>query len=78
MQHALSLADVAKLLQVAPSTIYTLMKEPEDKRIPFIRVGKSYRFFSTEISRFFNLDIDIIDKFIANKPTKLTKGVKNV
>ena len=47
METALTLAQVAKLLQVAPSTIHTMIREEDEtKRIPYIRVGKSYRFFS--------------------------------
>lgn len=77
MQQALSLAEVAKLLQVAPSTVYGLIREKDnDKRIPFVRVGKSYRFFPVELARFFNLDVSIIEQFIASNPT--TKGIKNV
>ena len=61
METALTLAQVAKLLQVAPSTIHALSREKDPvKRIPYVRVGKSYRFFASELSRHFNMNIDII------------------
>lgn len=65
METALSLAQVAKLMSVAPSTIHALIREPNQaKRIPFVRVGKSYRFFASDLARFFKLDISIIEKFM--------------
>jgi excisionase family DNA binding protein len=61
LETALTLAQVAKLLQVAPSTIHALIREKDPvKRIPYVRVGKSYRFFASELSRHFNMNIDII------------------
>ena len=61
METALTLAQVAKLLQVAPSTIHALIREKDPaKRIPDVRVGKSYRFFASELSRHFNMNIDIL------------------
>ena len=52
---------MAKLLQVAPSTIHTLIREQDPtKRIPYVRVGKSYRFFASELAKHFNMNIDII------------------
>jgi len=48
-------------LQVAPSTIHALIREKDPvKRIPYVRVGKSYRFFASELSRHFNMNIDIL------------------
>lgn len=65
METALTLAQVAKLLQVAPSTVHTLIREPNpEKRIPFIRVGKNYRFFASDLAKFFNIDLEIIQTFI--------------
>lgn len=61
METALTLAQVAKLLQVAPSTIHTLIREQDPtKRIPYVRVGKSYRFFASELAKFFNINIEIM------------------
>ena len=61
METALTLAQVAKLLQVAPSTIHTLIREQDPtKRIPYVRVGKSYRFFASELAKHFNMDINIM------------------
>jgi excisionase family DNA binding protein len=61
LETALTLAQVAKLLQVAPSTIHALIREKDPaKRIPYVRVGKSYRFFASELSRHFNMNIDIL------------------
>lgn len=61
METALTLAQVAKLLQVAPSTIHALIREEDPaKRIPYVRVGKSYRFFASELARHFNMDINIM------------------
>ena len=65
METALTLAQVAKLLQVAPSTIHALIKEENpEKQIPFIRVGKNYRFFASDLAKFFNIDLEIINTFI--------------
>lgn len=65
METALSLAQVAKLMSVAPSTIHALIREPDQqKRIPYVRVGKSYRFFASDLARFFKLDISIIENFM--------------
>ena len=65
MERALTLTQVAKLLQVAPSTIHGLIREPDpQKRIPYIRVGKSYRFFASELAKHFNLDLKVIQNFI--------------
>ena len=61
METALTLAQVAKLLQVAPSTIHTLIREEDPtKRIPYVRVGKSYRFFASELAKFFNIPLNVI------------------
>ncbi len=61
METALTLAQVAKLLQVAPSTIHALIREEDPaKRIPYVRVGKSYRFFASELAKHFNMNIDIM------------------
>jgi excisionase family DNA binding protein len=61
LETALTLAQVAKLLQVAPSTIHALIREEDPtKRIPYVRVGKSYRFFASELSKHFNVDINIM------------------
>jgi excisionase family DNA binding protein len=61
LETALTLAQVAKLLQVAPSTIHTLIREEDPaKRIPYVRVGKSYRFFASELAKHFNVDINIM------------------
>ena len=61
METALTLAQVAKLLQVAPSTIHALIREEDPaKRIPYVRVGKSYRFFASELAKHFNMDINIM------------------
>jgi len=63
LETALTLAQVAKLLQVAPSTIHTLIREEDPaKRIPYVRVGKNYRFFASELSKHFNINLDIINK----------------
>ena len=65
METALTLAQVAKLLQVAPSTVHALIREPNlEKRIPFSRVRKNYRFFASDLAKFFNIDLEIIQTFI--------------
>ena len=65
METALSLAQVAKLMSVATSTIHALIRESDhSKRIPHVRVGKSYRFFASDLARFFKVDIGIIEKFM--------------
>jgi excisionase family DNA binding protein len=71
METALTLAQVAKLLQVAPSTIHTMIREEDEtKRIPYIRVGKSYRFFGSELAKFFNMDVSIVDQFFTKENSK--------
>jgi excisionase family DNA binding protein len=71
METALTLAQVAKLLQVAQSTIHTMIREEDaSKRIPHIRVGKSYRFFGSELAKFFNIDAAIIDQFLTKEKSK--------
>jgi excisionase family DNA binding protein len=61
LETALTLAQVAKLLQVAPSTIHALIREQDPaKRIPYVRVGKSYRFFASELAKHFNMNVDIM------------------
>ena len=72
METALTLAQVAKLLQVAPSTVHALIKEENSaKRIPFIRVGKNYRFFASDLAKFFNIDLAIIQTFINKESTNV-------
>ena len=67
METALTLAQVAKLLQVAPSTIHTLIREEDPaKRIPYVRVGKNYRFFASELAKFFNIPLNVISKETTN------------
>ena len=52
METALTLAQVAKLLQVAPSTIHTMIREEDEtKRIPYIRVGKSCLLYTSPSPR---------------------------
>ncbi len=71
MENALTLAQVAKLLQVAPSTIHTMIREEDvTKRIPYIRVGKSYRFFGSELAKFFNMDASIVENFLTKEQSK--------
>jgi len=61
METALTLAEVAKFLNVSVSTVHSMIREPDPtKRIPYVRVGRSYRFFASELARFFNIDIRII------------------
>ncbi len=72
METALTLAQVAKLLQVAPSTIHALIKEENpEKQIPFIRVGKNYRFFASDLAKFFNIDLENIQAFIKKESTNV-------
>lgn len=71
METALTLAQVAKLLKVAPSTIHSMIREKDEtKRIPYIRVGKSYRFFGSELAKFFNIDVAIVNQFFTKEHSK--------
>lgn len=71
METALTLAQVAKLLQVAPSTIHSMIREEDvSKRIPYIRVGKSYRFFGSELAKFFKIDASVIEQFLTKENSK--------
>lgn len=57
MDTALTIAQLAKLLNISKGTIRTMIKEEDpEKRIPYIRIGKNYRFFPREVAKFFNLD----------------------
>lgn len=59
--EVMTLAEVAKALKVAQSTVYAMIKEKDPvKRIPHIRVGKNYRFFASELAKFFNVDVSLI------------------
>ena len=49
MERLLTVAEVADLLQVRPSTIYTWARE---NRIPHIRVGRLIRFALAQIEEF--------------------------
>jgi hypothetical protein len=37
-----------------------IREEDPAKRIPYVRVGKSYRFFASELAKHFNVDINIM------------------
>lgn len=72
METALTLVQVSKLLQVHPSTIRELIKEEDpEKRIPFIRVGKNFRFFASDLAKFFKIDLEIINLFIKKESTNV-------
>jgi hypothetical protein len=47
-----------------------IREEDETKRIPYIRVGKSYRFFGSELAKFFNMDVSIVDQFFTKENSK--------
>jgi hypothetical protein len=47
-----------------------IREEDETKRIPYIRVGKSYRFFGSELAKFFNMDVAIVDQFFTKEQSK--------
>lgn len=57
MESALTIVQLARLLNVSQGTIRNMIKEVNpDKRIPYVRIGKSYRFFPAEIAKFFSID----------------------
>jgi hypothetical protein len=33
-----------------------IKEKDETKRIPYVRIGKNYRFFPSEIAKFFSID----------------------
>ena len=57
METALTLTQVAKLLQISPATVRKLIKEPNpEKRIPHVRIGNSFRFFPSELAQYLKVD----------------------
>lgn len=67
METALTLAQVAQLLNVSQGTIRNLIREEDpEKRIPYVRVGKNYRFFASEIAQFFKIDPSIFNQGVSN------------
>lgn len=57
MEPALTIVQLARLLNVSQGTIRNMIKETNpDKRIPYVRIGKNYRFFPAEIAKFFSID----------------------
>ena len=57
MKAAITVVQLAQLLQISKGTIRNMIKEKDPtKRIPYVRIGKSYRFFPSEIAKFFSID----------------------
>ena len=57
MNSALNIAQLARLLNISQSNIRNMIKEEDPaKRIPYVRIGKNYRFFPSEIAQFFNIN----------------------
>lgn len=57
MDTALTIVQLARLLNISQGTIRNMIKEEDpEKRIPYIRIGKNYRFFPSEVAKFFNID----------------------
>ncbi len=57
MEPALTIVQLAQLLNVSQGTIRNMIKEIDpNKRIPYVRIGKNYRFFPAEIAKFFSID----------------------
>jgi excisionase family DNA binding protein len=57
MENALTVVQLAQLLNISQGTIRNMIKEEDPaKRIPYVRIGKNYRFFPSEIAQFFNIN----------------------
>lgn len=57
MEHAITVVQLAQILHISQGTIRNMIKEEDPtKRIPYVRIGKSYRFFPSEIAKFFSID----------------------
>lgn len=60
MEPALTIKEVAAALKVSTATIRNMIKHVDpDRRIPHVRIGNVYRFFPSELARFFNLDTNV-------------------
>ncbi len=57
MENAITVVQLAQLLHISQGTIRNMIKEEDPtKRIPYVRIGKNYRFFPSEIAKFFSID----------------------
>lgn len=57
MENAITVVQLAQILHISQGTIRNMIKEEDPtKRIPYVRIGKSYRFFPSEIAKFFSID----------------------
>ena len=57
MENAITVVQLAQLLHISQGTIRNMIKEEDPtKRIPSVRIGKNYRFFPSEIAKFFSID----------------------
>jgi excisionase family DNA binding protein len=57
VEHAITVVQLAQILHISQGTIRNMIKEEDPtKRIPYVRIGKSYRFFPSEIAKFFSID----------------------
>lgn len=67
METALTLAQVAALLNVSQATIRNLIREADpEKRIPYVRIGRAYRFFGSELAQFFKIDPSFFNQGVSN------------
>jgi excisionase family DNA binding protein len=57
VENAITVVQLAQLLHISQGTIRNMIKEEDPtKRIPYVRIGKNYRFFPSEIAKFFSID----------------------
>lgn len=57
MENAITIVQLAQILQISQGTVRNMIKEKDEtKRIPYVRIGKNYRFFPSEIAKFFSID----------------------
>ena len=57
MENAITVVQLAQILHISQGTIRNMIKEEDPtKRIPYVRIGKSCRFFPSEIAKFFSID----------------------
>lgn len=64
LERPITTAQVANMMNISKTTVVNLASKKENP-LPSIRVGKHYRFFLSDIKRYFNISDD---KLVESKP----------